>query len=71
MGLFSIVLQIFYNCTCVGIAASKSGNSSGLVGRCQKDNGCPKMFLYFLVISVITSYTLSLGGIPGYILLLR
>ncbi|PNJ26989.1 SLCO1C1 isoform 3 [Pongo abelii] len=61
----------FYNCTCVGIAASKSGNSSGIVGRCQKDNGCPQMFLYFLVISVITSYTLSLGGIPGYILLLR
>ncbi|XP_039104946.1 solute carrier organic anion transporter family member 1C1 isoform X1 [Hyaena hyaena] len=62
---------MFYNCTCVGIAASKSGNSSGMVGRCQKDNGCPKMFLYFLVISVITSYTLSLGAIPGYILLLR
>ncbi|XP_071066309.1 solute carrier organic anion transporter family member 1C1 isoform X5 [Dasypus novemcinctus] len=62
---------IFYNCTCVEIAASKSGNSSGLVGRCQKDNGCPKIFLYFLIISVITSYTLSLGGIPGYILLLR
>nr|XP_058936386.1 solute carrier organic anion transporter family member 1C1 isoform X3 [Kogia breviceps] len=62
---------IFNNCTCVGMAASKSGNSSGMVGRCQKDNGCPKMFLYFLVISVITSYTLSLGGIPGYILLLR
>ncbi|KAM6215910.1 solute carrier organic anion transporter family member 1C1 isoform 2-T2 [Rhynchocyon petersi] len=62
---------IFYNCTCVGITASKSENSSGMVGRCQKDDGCPKMFLYFLVISVITSYTLSLGGIPGYILLLR
>uniref|UniRef100_A0A8C2W477 Solute carrier organic anion transporter family member n=1 Tax=Chinchilla lanigera TaxID=34839 RepID=A0A8C2W477_CHILA len=62
---------IFYNCTCVGTAASKSGNFSGVVGRCQKDNGCSKMFLYFLVISVITSYTLSLGGIPGYILLLR
>ncbi|XP_020012920.1 solute carrier organic anion transporter family member 1C1 isoform X2 [Castor canadensis] len=62
---------IFYNCTCVGIANSQSGNSSGMMGRCQKDNGCPKMFLYFLVISVITSYTLSLGGIPGYMLLLR
>ncbi|XP_062051501.1 solute carrier organic anion transporter family member 1C1 [Lepus europaeus] len=62
---------IFYNCTCVEIATSKSGDSSGVVGRCQKDNGCPRMFLYFLVISVITSYTLSLGGIPGYILLLR
>ncbi|XP_012588238.1 PREDICTED: solute carrier organic anion transporter family member 1C1 isoform X2 [Condylura cristata] len=62
---------MFYNCTCVGITASKSGNSSGMVGRCRKDNGCSKMFLYFLIISVITSYTLSLGGIPGYILLLR
>nr|XP_044995462.1 solute carrier organic anion transporter family member 1C1 isoform X3 [Jaculus jaculus] len=62
---------MFYNCTCVGISASKSGNGSGLVGRCQKDNGCPETFLYFLVLSVITSYTLSLGGIPGYILLLR
>ncbi|XP_025139139.2 solute carrier organic anion transporter family member 1C1 isoform X2 [Bubalus bubalis] len=62
---------IFNNCTCVGLAASKSGNSTGMVGRCQKDNGCAKMFLYFLVIAVITSYTLSVGGIPGYILLLR
>uniref|UniRef100_A0AAA9TWQ0 Solute carrier organic anion transporter family member n=1 Tax=Bos taurus TaxID=9913 RepID=A0AAA9TWQ0_BOVIN len=62
---------VFNNCTCVGLAASKSGNSTGMVGRCQKDNGCAKMFLYFLVIAVITSYTLSVGGIPGYILLLR
>ncbi|CAO2607085.1 Solute carrier organic anion transporter family member 1C1 [Lemmus lemmus] len=62
---------IFSNCTCVGLAAPKSGNWSGMMGRCQKDNECPQMFLYFLVISVITSYTLSLGGIPGYILLLR
>ncbi|XP_040091233.1 solute carrier organic anion transporter family member 1C1 isoform X1 [Oryx dammah] len=60
---------IFNNCSCVGLA--KSGNSSGMVGRCQKDNGCAKMFLYFLIIAVITSYTLSVGGIPGYILLLR
>lgn len=71
IGFFPTVLQIFNNCTCVGLAASKSGNSSGMVGRCQKDNGCAKMFLYFLVIAVITSYTLSVGGIPGYILLLR
>ncbi|XP_040824275.1 solute carrier organic anion transporter family member 1C1 isoform X4 [Ochotona curzoniae] len=62
---------MFYNCTCMEIAAPESAGSSGMMGRCQKDNGCPRMFLYFLVISVITSYTLSLGGIPGYILLLR
>ncbi|XP_067415075.1 solute carrier organic anion transporter family member 1C1 isoform X2 [Emydura macquarii macquarii] len=62
---------MFYNCSCVGITASPSRSSSAVMGKCQKGNECPKMFLYFLVISVITSYTLSVGGTPGYILLLR
>ncbi|XP_066040525.1 solute carrier organic anion transporter family member 1C1 isoform X2 [Chamaea fasciata] len=61
---------VFFNCSCVGTFES-SQSSSAVVGPCQKGNDCPKMFLYFLVISVITSYTLSVGGTPGYILLLR
>uniref|UniRef100_A0A8B9MW20 Solute carrier organic anion transporter family member n=1 Tax=Accipiter nisus TaxID=211598 RepID=A0A8B9MW20_9AVES len=62
---------VFFNCSCVGTLQSPSQSSSAVVGPCQKGNECPKMFLYFLVISVITSYTLSVGGTPGYILLLR
>ncbi|KFV79666.1 Solute carrier organic anion transporter family member 1C1 [Struthio camelus australis] len=62
---------VFYNCSCVGILESPSRSFSAVVGPCQKGNECPKMFLYFLVVSVITSYTLSIGGTPGYILLLR
>ncbi|XP_075347839.1 solute carrier organic anion transporter family member 1C1 isoform X1 [Mycteria americana] len=62
---------VFFNCSCVGTLESPSRSSSAVVGPCQKGNGCPKMFLYFLIISVITSYTLSVGGTPGYILLLR
>ncbi|NXJ03782.1 SO1C1 protein, partial [Odontophorus gujanensis] len=62
---------VYFNCSCVGILESSSRNSSAVMGMCQKGNECPKMFLYFLVISVITSYTLSIGGTPGYILLLR
>ncbi|CAM5082541.1 unnamed protein product [Eretmochelys imbricata] len=62
---------VFYNCSCLGITASPSRSSSAVMGACQKGKECPKMFLYFLVISVITSYTLSIGGTPGYILLLR
>ncbi|XP_032301906.1 solute carrier organic anion transporter family member 1C1 isoform X3 [Coturnix japonica] len=62
---------VFFNCSCVGILESVSKSSSAVMGPCQKGNECPKMFLYFLVISVITSYTLSVGGTPGYILLLR
>ncbi|NXO92432.1 SO1C1 protein, partial [Certhia brachydactyla] len=61
---------VYFNCSCVGTFES-SQSSSAVVGPCQKGNKCPKMFLYFLVISVITSYTLSVGGTPGYILLLR
>ncbi|NWS79956.1 SO1C1 protein, partial [Toxostoma redivivum] len=61
---------VFFNCSCVGTSES-SQSSSAVVGPCQKGDECPKMFLYFLVISVITSYTLSVGGTPGYILLLR
>ncbi|XP_003220826.1 solute carrier organic anion transporter family member 1C1 isoform X1 [Anolis carolinensis] len=62
---------IFYNCSCVEIPAFASRHSSAVAGSCQKGNECPKMFLYFLVVSVMTSYTLSIGGTPGYILLLR
>ncbi|NWZ03975.1 SO1C1 protein, partial [Loxia curvirostra] len=61
---------VFFNCSCVG-ASESSQSSSAVVGPCQKGKECPKMFLYFLVVSVITSYTLSVGGTPGYILLLR
>lgn len=63
--------QVFHNCSCVKVLEGSSRHSSAVVGPCQKGNECPKMFLYFLVVSVITSYTLSIGGTPGYILLLR
>ncbi|XP_019327533.1 PREDICTED: solute carrier organic anion transporter family member 1C1 isoform X2 [Aptenodytes forsteri] len=62
---------VFFNCSCVGTLESPSQSSSAVVGPCQKGNECSKIFLYFLIISVITSYTLSVGGTPGYILLLR
>ncbi|XP_076198618.1 solute carrier organic anion transporter family member 1C1 isoform X2 [Aptenodytes patagonicus] len=62
---------VFFNCSCVGTLESPSRSSSAVVGPCQKGNECSKIFLYFLIISVITSYTLSVGGTPGYILLLR
>ncbi|XP_048191168.1 solute carrier organic anion transporter family member 1C1 isoform X2 [Perognathus longimembris pacificus] len=62
---------ILHNCSCVGLSIPEPGNSSGRMGRCQKDNGCPQRFYYFLVLSVLVSYILSLGGIPGYIIILR
>ncbi|XP_041441700.1 solute carrier organic anion transporter family member 1C1 [Xenopus laevis] len=61
----------FYNCSCVGAPASHSGGGSAVAGSCAKGRDCSKMFLYFVVMSVMTSFALSLGGTPGYMLLLR
>uniref|UniRef100_A0A8C5RCS3 Solute carrier organic anion transporter family member 1C1 n=1 Tax=Laticauda laticaudata TaxID=8630 RepID=A0A8C5RCS3_LATLA len=58
----------FYDCS---FPEASSRTSSALFGPCPHGKGCSKMLLYFLVISVIASYTLSTEGTPGYILLLR
>ncbi|KAM8973796.1 LOW QUALITY PROTEIN: solute carrier organic anion transporter family member 1C1-like [Pelodytes ibericus] len=62
---------IYYNCSCVAPRGRSSHSNSAVPGLCNKGNACSKMFIYFVVISVITSFTLSFGGTPGYILLLR
>ncbi|XP_072256003.1 solute carrier organic anion transporter family member 1C1 isoform X2 [Pyxicephalus adspersus] len=62
---------VYYNCSCVMQPVSDSHGGSATAGPCSKGRNCSKMFLYFIVISVVTSFTLSLGGTPGYILLLR
>ncbi|CAI9608130.1 unnamed protein product [Staurois parvus] len=62
---------VYYNCSCVKQPILSSSGGSATVGPCSKERHCSRMFLYFMAISVVTSFTLSLGGTPGYILLLR
>ncbi|CAN2390964.1 bile acid transmembrane transporter activity, partial [Pristimantis euphronides] len=62
---------VHYNCSCVARLPLLSGGSSAVPGPCSRGKTCPRMFLYFVVLSVISSFTLSFGGTPGYILLLR
>ncbi|XP_069807305.1 solute carrier organic anion transporter family member 1C1 isoform X2 [Dendropsophus ebraccatus] len=61
----------YQNCSCVTRPPSLSGGSTAIPGPCSRGKTCSRMFLYFVVVSVITSFTLSFGGTPGYILLLR
>ncbi|XP_031754287.1 solute carrier organic anion transporter family member 1C1 [Xenopus tropicalis] len=62
----------FYNCSCVGAPMSQpGGGGSAVAGPCARGTDCSNMFLYFVVTSVMTSFALSLGGTPGYMLLLR
>uniref|UniRef100_A0A668AR64 Solute carrier organic anion transporter family member n=1 Tax=Myripristis murdjan TaxID=586833 RepID=A0A668AR64_9TELE len=58
---------VFSNCSCVGVA----GNFTASTGQCPHRDNCDRMFPYFLALSVITSFIISLGGTPGYMLLIR
>uniref|UniRef100_A0A671XTR5 Solute carrier organic anion transporter family member n=1 Tax=Sparus aurata TaxID=8175 RepID=A0A671XTR5_SPAAU len=58
---------VFSNCSCVGVA----GNFTASTGQCPHTDDCDRMFPYFLALSVITSFIISLGGTPGYMFLIR
>nr|XP_043871220.1 solute carrier organic anion transporter family member 1C1-like [Solea senegalensis] len=58
---------VFSNCSCVGAA----GNFTASTGQCPHKDDCDRMFPYFLALSVITSFIISLGGTPGYMFLIR
>ncbi|XP_066561698.1 solute carrier organic anion transporter family member 1C1 isoform X2 [Amia ocellicauda] len=62
---------VFDSCRCIAVSGSLAGNLTATVGHCQQREGCDKVFPYFLALSVITSFVISLGGTPGYILLIR
>ncbi|XP_031716432.1 solute carrier organic anion transporter family member 1C1-like isoform X2 [Anarrhichthys ocellatus] len=58
---------VFSNCSCVGAA----GNFTASTGQCPHKDDCDMMFPYFLALSVVTSFIISLGGTPGYMFLIR
>ncbi|KAL7827720.1 hypothetical protein AOLI_G00308720 [Acnodon oligacanthus] len=57
---------VFEQCSCVA-----GGNLTASVGQCRHRESCQQVFPYFLALSVITSFIISLGGTPGYMLLIR
>ncbi|MEQ2213763.1 hypothetical protein XENOCAPTIV_020506, partial [Xenoophorus captivus] len=61
------VAGVFSNCSCVGVA----GNFTAATSQCPDKDDCDRMFPYFLALSVITSFIISLGGTPGYMFLIR
>ncbi|KAJ8249854.1 hypothetical protein COCON_G00230700 [Conger conger] len=58
---------VFEDCRCV----AGPGNHSAALGHCQDREGCGRIFPYFLALSVVSSFIISLGGTPGYMLLIR
>ncbi|XP_073932026.1 solute carrier organic anion transporter family member 1A2 isoform X2 [Castor canadensis] len=61
------VNMVFQNCSCI----QTSGNSSAVLGLCDKGHDCAMMLQYFLILSTVSSFIYSLAAIPGYMVLLR
>ncbi|XP_011810379.1 PREDICTED: solute carrier organic anion transporter family member 1A2 isoform X1 [Colobus angolensis palliatus] len=59
--------MVFQNCSCI----QTSGNSSAVLGLCDKGPDCSLMLQYFLILSTMSSFIYSLAAIPGYMVLLR
>ncbi|XP_008849813.1 solute carrier organic anion transporter family member 1A2 [Nannospalax galili] len=59
--------MVFQNCSCIGT----SGNSTAVLGLCDKGRDCANVLQYFLIMAVFGSFIYSLAAIPGYMVLLR
>ncbi|KAL2093951.1 hypothetical protein ACEWY4_011263 [Coilia grayii] len=64
---------VFEHCRCIAAIGpgSQTGNLTAILGHCPHRSSCDRIFPYFLGLSVITSFIISLGGTPGYVLLIR
>ncbi|XP_056137558.1 solute carrier organic anion transporter family member 1C1-like, partial [Lampris incognitus] len=62
---------VFDQCRCVLLAGAQAGNLTATLGQCPHRQSCDRVFPYFLALSVLTSFIISLGGTPGFVLLIR
>uniref|UniRef100_A0A665UMQ8 Solute carrier organic anion transporter family member n=1 Tax=Echeneis naucrates TaxID=173247 RepID=A0A665UMQ8_ECHNA len=65
------ITYVFENCKCVALADAQPGNLTVNLGQCPHRASCDKIFPYFMALSVISSFIISLGGTPGFVLLVR
>uniref|UniRef100_A0A672ZL27 Solute carrier organic anion transporter family member n=1 Tax=Sphaeramia orbicularis TaxID=375764 RepID=A0A672ZL27_9TELE len=70
-GCTSSTGSVFGNCRCLALADAQPGNLTATPGQCPRRDSCDKIFPYFLALSVLSSFIISLGGTPGFVLLVR
>ncbi|KFQ22517.1 Solute carrier organic anion transporter family member 1C1, partial [Merops nubicus] len=62
--------MVFHNCSCVEEQGHGLGNSSAVLGQCQRES-CTKAFPYFLALQTACAFILALGGTPTYMIMFR
>lgn len=68
---FLSLCQVFDQCRCVASAGPQPGNLTSTLGQCPHRDSCDRVFPFFLAMSVLSSFIISLGGTPGFVLLIR
>ena len=59
--------MVFHNCSCI----QSPGNSSAVLGLCNKGPECTNKLQYLLILSGFLSILYSFAAIPGYMVFLR
>uniref|UniRef100_H3DF25 Solute carrier organic anion transporter family member n=1 Tax=Tetraodon nigroviridis TaxID=99883 RepID=H3DF25_TETNG len=62
---------VFDSCRCVALVNGQPGNLTAALGRCPGRDSCDRIFPYFMALSVLSSFIISLGGTPGFMVLVR
>ncbi|XP_060240383.1 solute carrier organic anion transporter family member 1A4-like isoform X2 [Meriones unguiculatus] len=62
---------VFHNCSCIHSSGNSSGNSSAVLGLCDKGRECANRLQYYLITTLINSFIYSISALPGYMVLLR
>ncbi|KFV79664.1 Solute carrier organic anion transporter family member 1C1, partial [Struthio camelus australis] len=62
--------MVFHNCSCVEGQGHGLGNSSAVLGQCQRES-CTKTFPYFLALQATCAFILCLGGTSTYMIMFR
>uniref|UniRef100_A0A8C6UEV3 Solute carrier organic anion transporter family member n=1 Tax=Neogobius melanostomus TaxID=47308 RepID=A0A8C6UEV3_9GOBI len=62
---------VFERCRCVALPDALPLNLTAALGQCPRGDSCEQVFPYFLALSVLSSFIISLGGTPGFMLLVR
>lgn len=62
---------VLSNCSCIEASGLPFINASAVPGSCPRESACGTMLQSFLIMSLITCFIYGVGGMPGYMVLIR
>ncbi|KAJ1164938.1 hypothetical protein NDU88_005370 [Pleurodeles waltl] len=62
---------VLSNCSCIEASGLPFINASAVSGSCPREGACDTMLQSFLIMSLVTCLIYAVGGMPGYMVLIR